>query len=83
MKATVKITCRACGCSMELETAKWKRSDNLICQSCGQRMDPLSLSALNDALRAIQEVPDIAVDGGGFIPAGEGFELEFIPSPEE
>lgn len=83
MKATIKITCKACGCSMELETTKWKRSDSLICQSCGQRMDSRSIFVLNEALQAIQDVPDQTSADGEWFPQDQGFYLEFTSSDEK
>lgn len=58
MYCKIKITCKICKCSVEIEADGFQPSGHIVCQNCGQTM-PNSiydrLAAAMDALAKINE----------------------------
>lgn len=83
MKCKIRITCKKCGCSFEVEAKTFHGTGNLYCLNCGQEMLRRDWMTLANGLEAISDVPsetDLSENEPGVFSDYEGFHLEVIGS---
>ena len=59
MTCKFTVTCRSCGCRMELTDGKdWESRGRTVCQNCGEEMPPETYSFFSDAMNSIAVIPN-------------------------
>lgn len=82
MHGKFTLTCRACGCSAELNISPRPLATPYVCQSCGQELLPASHERLDAAMQALWALPEITPEEG-FIPEDKGFQIKLTLSPSD
>ena len=74
MRGKVKLTCRTCNCTTEIQISERPLVQPFTCQSCGQHLSYPDHEKLSIVMQAIYSLPDFTNEDG-FIPEGRGFHL--------
>lgn len=53
MQAKFIISCKACGCDMEIEASRYKSTGKITCQNCGQALEGDNLALFDNAVKAL------------------------------
>lgn len=81
MRGKFTLTCRACGCSAELNISE-RPLTAYVCQSCGQKLAYEDRNRLSVAMEALYALPEFTTEDG-FIPEGSGFQIRLDPHPSD
>ena len=81
MRGKFTLTCRACGCSAELNISE-RPLTTYVCQSCGQKLSYEDRNRLSVAMEALYALPEFTTEDG-FIPEGKGFQISLTSSPSD
>ena len=81
MQSKFTLTCKVCGCKMELAPREQLPSKPVICQNCGQHVSDNDFSRMVNAMSALVAMPYESLDEGCVIRPGEGFKFEIAISP--
>ena len=80
MNCKVKITCKCCACSMEINANKFQASGQIICQNCGQKMPDGTYEKLSSAMTALASLNADTCEFG-WEPDEKGFLLSLHTEP--
>ena len=82
MNCKFTLTCKKCGCAMQLMPSEGNRLPSVVCQNCGQKLNEVEYNRLKSAMTSISDLPYESVDGCYSAPhEGFKFEIEISPSP--
>lgn len=73
MQVKFIISCKACGCNMEIEASRYKNTGKITCQNCGQALEGDNLALFDNAVKALQALPAETAEDGAWVPEDRGF----------